>query len=85
MPYIGMFTEDALQKQIQAAGEKLAAEGLSEGIVFHADTSGDVHLSAIKKLGDSWSVEGTVALDASSGFKFDREHVAGKIDIIKKW
>lgn len=82
MPYIGMFTEESLQKQITDAATRL--EGKS-GFVLHGDTNGDVHLSLIEKIGDHISVEGTIALDASNGFNFSKEHWAGKIEVIGTW
>ena len=82
MPYIGMFTEQALQQQIDAAGARLTG---NSGLVLHADTGGDVHLSLIEKVGDHISVEGTIALDASNGFHFDKEHLVGKVEIVAEW
>lgn len=83
MPYIGMFTEAALQAQIDAAAQKLGEA--NSGLVLHADTNGDVHLSLIQRAGDHISVEGTIALDTSNGFKIDPEHIVGKVDLVAKW
>jgi len=73
MPYIGIFTEEAIQKAIDKAGEKLG-EGQS-GIVAHLNPFDEVSFSIIKKFGSRTSVEGAVLLDLSDGFVFDKEHL----------
>ena len=83
MPYIGMFTEDAIQKAIDRAGDKLG-EGES-GLVVHLDSSNEFSVSLIKRFGDKISVEAAGVMDTSDGFKFDKEHLKVQAELIYKW
>src|SRR5574339_1185184 len=80
MEYIGIFTDDAINRAIERAGKDLAPG--KTRVIAHADLDGEIYVSAVKKLGSHVSVEAAWMLDASEGFKFDRQHMKGQIEII---
>lgn len=84
MPYIGMFTEEAIQKAITRAGEKLNPQS-KFGLVAHIDTDGEASVSAVARLGDHLSIEAVGVLDIREGFKFDKEHLKGQAELIAQW
>lgn len=84
MPYIGKFTEDAIQTAIDRAGEKLG-EGES-GLVIHLDSQDEFSVSVIKRFGEHVSVEAAGVMNTSDGlFKFDKEHLKFQAEIIARW
>jgi hypothetical protein len=83
MPYIGMFTEEAIQKQINRAAEKLG-NGKS-GLVAHIDNQGEVSVSVVQRFGEIISVEAIGIMDTSEGFKFDKEHLKVQAELIARW
>ncbi len=83
MPYIGMFTEDSIQKAINRAGEKLS-NGQS-GLVVHLDSQDEFSVSVIQRFGDHISVEAAGVMDTSDGFKFDKEHLRAQAELIARW
>jgi len=80
MPYIGIFTEESIQKAIDKAGEKLG-EGES-GIVVHLDPFNEISASVIKRFGTHISVEGAALFDLKDGFVFDKEHLKVEANLI---
>ncbi len=82
MPYIGKFTEEAIQKAIDRAGEKLG-DGES-GLVAHVDDRDEVSISIIKRFGDTISIESAAVMDVSDGYKFDKEHLRLEANLIWK-
>lgn len=83
MPYIGRFTETAIQNAIDRAGEKLG-EGES-GLVVHLDSNDEFSVSVIKRFGEHVSVEAAGVMDTSDGFKFDKEHLKFQAELVAKW
>lgn len=83
MPYIGLFTEDVIQKAIDRAGEKLAPG--QSGLVVHLDTRDEFSVSVIQRIGDHISVEAAGVMDTSDGFKFDKEHLRAQGELIARW
>ena len=83
MPYIGVFSEAAIQKAINRAGEKLG-DGQS-GLVVHLDSQNEFSVSLIQRVGDHISVEAVSVMDTKDGFKFDKEHLSVQGEIIAKW
>jgi hypothetical protein len=83
MPYVGMFTEDKIQKAIDRAGERLG-DGES-GLVAHLDYKDEVSIAVIKKFGSVVSVEAIAVLDISEGWKFDKDKLSIEANLIVKW
>lgn len=83
MPYIGIFSEENIQKQINRAAEKLGDK--QSGLVAHIDSDGELSVSLVQRLGSVVSVEATGVMDISEGFKFDKEHLKLQAELIAKW
>ena len=83
MPYIGIFTEERIQKSIERAAEKLG-DGES-GLVAHVDDKDEVSVSVIKRFGTSISIEAVLAYDISQGFNFDKDKLAIEANLVWKW
>lgn len=83
MPYIGIFTEDHIQRAIDRAATKLG-EGKS-GLVAHVDNQGEASLSIVKRFGNTVSVEFTGVMDTRQGFKFDKDHLRLQAELIAQW
>ncbi len=83
MPYIGMFTEENIQKSIQHVYDKMG--DCSNGVVAHIDSDGDISISYVKKLSNIWSIEATAKADMSQGIKFDRDHLMAQAELVGKW
>lgn len=83
MPYIGMFSEENIQKTIDNVYSKMG--DCSNGLVAHVDSGGEITVSYVKKLGDVWSIEATGVMDISQGFHFDKEHLKAQAEIVGKW
>ncbi len=83
MPYVGMFTETAIQHAIDRAGSQLG-DGQS-GIVVHLDSNNEISASVVKRFGNVISVEGAAIMDVSHGFKFDKEHLVVEGNLIVRF
>ncbi len=83
MPYIGMFTEEAIQRQIDKCAEKVGPQGFA--MVAHLDSDGEASVSVVKKFGEHISVEAVGVMDVSQGFKFDKEHLKAQAEVIASW
>jgi hypothetical protein len=80
---LGVFGQDAIDRAIARAGATLG-DGKS-GVVIHLDDHGEVSASVIKRFGDHVTVEGAAMLDTSTGWKFDRAHLAVKGEVVISW
>lgn len=83
MPYIGKFTEEAIQNAIDRAGEKLG-DGES-GLVVHLDSKDEFSISVIHRFGEHVSVEAAGVMNTSDGFKFDKDHLKFQAEFIARW
>lgn len=83
MPYIGIFSEENIQKRIDDVYEKMG--DCKNGLIAHLDSNGEASISYVKKLNDIWSIEINTKADFSDGLKFDKEHLKGQAEIIAKW
>lgn len=83
MPYVGLFTETAIQEQINRAAEKLP-DGKS-GLVAHIDNQGEASVSLVQRMGEHVSVEAVAVMDIKEGFKFDKEHLKVQGELIAQW
>ena len=83
MPYIGIFTEENIQKTLDHVYEKMGDS--SNGLVAHLDSDGEASISYVKKINGTWSVEVVGIADLSDGIKFDKEHLKAQAEILAKW
>ena len=83
MPYIGVFSEENIQKAITHAASKLGTA--SSGLVAHVDSDGQISISLIQRLGPHISIEATGIMQATKGMKFDKEHLKAQAELIAKW
>jgi hypothetical protein len=83
MPYIGMFSEESIQKNISHVYDKMGDS--TNGLVAHLDSDGNMSVSYVKKIDNVWSIEATGVMDISQGFKFDKEHLKAQAELIGKW
>ena len=83
MPYIGKFTEEAIQKAIDRCADRVGPQGFA--LVAHIDTDGEASVSVVKKIGDHVSVEASGIMDITNGFKFDKKHLKAKAEVIASW
>ena len=83
MPYIGVFSEENIQKAITYAAAKLG-EGKS-GLIAHIDSDGNATVSLVQRIGGNVSIEATGVMDFSTGFKFDKNHLKAQAELIAKW
>ena len=83
MPYIGMFTEEAIQRNLDRCAGKVGPQGFA--LVAHIDSEGEASVSVIKKIGDHISVEASGIMDIREGFKFDKKHLKAQAEVIASW
>ena len=83
MPYIGMFSEENIQKAITHAASKLG-DGKS-GLVAHLDSDGQVSISLVQRIGPHVSVEATGIMDISKGVRFNKDRLKAQAELIAKW
>jgi hypothetical protein len=83
MPYIGAFTEAAIQGAIDRAGSKLKEN--ESGLVVHLDDKGEFSVSVIQKIGSHVSVEVAGVMDTTQGFTFDKEKIRLQAELIARW
>ena len=80
---VGIFSNAAIQKQIDHAYTKVGPTGWA--IVAHLDSQGEATATLVKRIGDHVSVEVAGVMDIKDGFKFDKEHLKGQIEVIGSW
>ena len=83
MAYIGMFTEEAIQKTIDRVADRVGPQGFA--LIAHLDSDGEASISVVKKIGTHVSVEAAGIMDISEGFKFDKKHLKAKAEVIASW
>lgn len=80
---IGIFSDSALQAQIDRCIDKVGPTGW--GVIAHVDTNGEATATLVKRIGDHVSVEVAGFMDIRDGFKFDKEHLKAQVEVIGSW
>ena len=80
---IGVFSDAALQAQIDRCIDKVGPQGWA--LIAHADSDGEAIVTLVKKIGTHLSVEVAGVMDYSEGFKFDKEHLKGQVEVVGRW
>ena len=80
---VGIFSDSAVQKQIDKAYSKVGPTGWA--VVAHVDSTGEATATLVKRIGDHVSVEVAGFMDIREGFKFDKEHLKGQIEVVGSW